>query len=250
MKLIKTAKIFAVGALAIGVAAGCASTAVTETEEPTTMPAKDMSGEAKAAIDAAKAALSRTEAHIWRDTEALLKSAEEAYAKGDYEKAIKLAEQASEQISDAENQAALEDARLIYEDLRTRPGLTDEQKAKLAEGDRMIRSGDGYMAKEYMERLAAEFAAASFVYDVVKGDSLWKISGKDEVYANPYQWPLIYKSNSDKIEDADLIYPGQQFDIDKNPSAAAVDAAVDHAKTRGAWSVGTVEESDKAYLAR
>jgi hypothetical protein len=29
-----------------------------------------------------------------------------------------------------------------------------------------------------------------------------------------------------------------------------VDAAVRHAKTRGAWSLGVTEESDKAYLAQ
>ena len=74
------------------------------------------------------------------------------------------------------------------------------------------------------------------------------ISGKPEVYGNPYQWPLIYKANTDKIRDADLIHPGQQFAVDKNPTGDAAAAAVKHAKTRGAWSVGAAEESDKAYL--
>ncbi|HEB99468.1 MAG TPA: LysM peptidoglycan-binding domain-containing protein [Thiotrichales bacterium] len=85
-------------------------------------------------------------------------------------------------------------------------------------------------------------------YTVQRGDSLWAISGKAEIYNNPYQWPLIYKANADKIKDADLIYPGQEFSIDRNPSAAEVDAAIEHAKTRGAWSLGEVEESDRAYL--
>ena len=85
-------------------------------------------------------------------------------------------------------------------------------------------------------------------YEVVKGDNLWNISGKPDVYADPYQWPLIYKANSDQIKDADLIYPGQVFTIDTAPSAGDVDAAIQHAKTRGSWSLGVVEESDKAYL--
>jgi hypothetical protein len=38
------------------------------------------------------------------------------------------------------------------------------------------------------------------------------------------------------------------FSVDRNPSAAEVDAAVNHAKNRGAWSVGVVEESDREYL--
>jgi len=85
-------------------------------------------------------------------------------------------------------------------------------------------------------------------YQVERGDSLWGISGKAEIYANPYQWPLIYKNNSGKIEDADLIYPGQVFAIDNNPSSSEVSAAVQHARTRGRWSIGVVEQSDKAYL--
>jgi len=93
-------------------------------------------------------------------------------------------------------------------------------------------------------------APATGSYSVVKGDNLWNISGKPSVYNNPFQWPLIYKANSGKIKDADLIYPGQVFDINNNPAEAEVSAAITHAKTRGAWSIGAVEASDKAYLAR
>ena len=85
-------------------------------------------------------------------------------------------------------------------------------------------------------------------YEVNQGDHLWGISGKS--YGNPYNWPLIYKANSDKIKDADLIYPGQVLDIDTNPSDADSAAAVNHAKTRGSWSIGVTEESDTAYLAQ
>ncbi|TNF37245.1 MAG: LysM peptidoglycan-binding domain-containing protein [Gammaproteobacteria bacterium] len=93
-------------------------------------------------------------------------------------------------------------------------------------------------------------AGAVDQYEVARGDNLWNISGKGEVYADPYQWPLIYKANRAKIKDADLIYPGQVFDIDRAASASDVDAAIRHAKTRGAWSVGAVEASDEAYLAQ
>lgn len=87
-------------------------------------------------------------------------------------------------------------------------------------------------------------------YTVSRGDNLWDISAKPSIYNNPYQWPLIYKKNSDKIKDADLIYPGQELGIDDNPSAADVSSAVEHAKTRGSWSLGVTEDSDKAYLAQ
>ncbi len=64
----------------------------------------------------------------------------------------------------------------------------------------------------------------------------------------PEQWPLLYKHNLDQIKDADLIYPGQVLDIPRNTSASEIDDAVSHAKNRGAWSVGPVEDSDKEYL--
>jgi LysM repeat protein len=87
-------------------------------------------------------------------------------------------------------------------------------------------------------------------YTVVSGDNLWNIAGNNSIYGDPYKWPLIYKANKSRISDADLIYPGQTFDIDKSPSSVAVSAAVNHARTRGAWSVGAVEASDTRYLAR
>ena len=85
-------------------------------------------------------------------------------------------------------------------------------------------------------------------YEVSTGDNLWDISGKPSVYADPFQWPLIFKSNRDQIKDADLIYPGQTFSVDRNPSAGEAAAAIDHAKNRGAWSIGVVEQTDRRYL--
>lgn len=86
-------------------------------------------------------------------------------------------------------------------------------------------------------------------YEVQRGDHLWGIASQPRIYGNPYAWPLIYKTNSAKIKDADLIHPGQNFDINRSASTGDIDAAVRHAKTRGAWKLGVTEDSDKAYLA-
>ncbi|MDH5426012.1 MAG: LysM peptidoglycan-binding domain-containing protein [Gammaproteobacteria bacterium] len=99
-----------------------------------------------------------------------------------------------------------------------------------------------------MEESNTTNSAADSTYEVVNGDNLWNISGKSEVYSDSYQWPLIYKANRDKIKDADLIYSGQTLDIDRSASQADMDAAISHAKTRGAWTLGTQEATDKAYL--
>lgn len=87
-------------------------------------------------------------------------------------------------------------------------------------------------------------------YNVVRGDHLWGIASKSRIYGNPYQWPLIYKANSDQIKDADLIHPGQSLTISRGASSADVNAAIQHAKNRGAWQIGVTERSDKRYLSR
>lgn len=172
-------------------------------------------GSAADAIAAAKAANAKAkdEFYEWRDTGKLIKKAEKALKNGDEAGAIKLAKKAQRQAENA-------------------------VKQKYAELERLKKDGI----------LDGDVASNANQHEVVKGDNLWNISGT--AYGNPYQWPLIYKTNQDKIKDADLIYPGQVFDIDQNASAADIDAAVHHAKTRGAWSIGTVEASDKAYLGK
>ena len=87
-------------------------------------------------------------------------------------------------------------------------------------------------------------------YVVVRGDNLWNISAKPEIYNNPYHWPLIYKANRDQIEDADLIYPDQslRFAVSSDLAEEEMNSAAEHARSRGAWSIGTVEDGDLNYL--
>lgn len=170
-------------------------------------------GAAAAAVASAEAAykVALDELYAWRDTGKLIKKAKKALKAGKDADAIKLANKAKRQAEDAVAQ-------------------------KYAERDRIKDMIDSYEPN------------ASGDYQVVKGDNLWNISAKSEVYSNPYQWPLIYKANKSQIKDADLIYPGQNLAIDQSATADDIDAAVNHAKTRGSWSIGIVESSDKAYL--
>ncbi len=87
-------------------------------------------------------------------------------------------------------------------------------------------------------------------WTVVEGNNLWAIACKEEVYNVPEQWPLIYKANLDQIKDADLIYPGQVLAIPRDMSQSDIDGAIQHAKTRGAWAVGPVEQVDVDYANR
>lgn len=39
-------------------------------------------------------------------------------------------------------------------------------------------------------------------------DCLWNISGKSEIYGDPFQWPKIWQANTDQIKNPDIIQPG------------------------------------------
>lgn len=248
MKLTVAAKYLSVSVLALGLVVGCASQPKQEAQPA---PQKqEQSAAVTQALAAAEAAIKEAKSlnWEWRDTDKIMKAAQAAAAAGDDAKAIKLANKAREQALDAINQYYLEKAKVALQELRGYGGLSAEQQNALQQGEAAVATADGKRAYDILSALLAEVKAANIQYTVQRGDSLWAISGKAEIYNNPYQWPLIYKANADKIKDADLIYPGQEFSIDRNPSAAEVDAAIEHAKTRGAWSLGEVEESDRAYL--
>lgn len=213
MKIIKTFKYAGLVALALGVAIGCAGTPTEE--KPAAEQAQAVTAaEAQAAIDQAKDAVAKAKAAgaEWRDTDGLIKQAEDLFGKKDYAGAKRMADMARTQAENALEQKKREEERMAAQ-AQEKPAQMDQ-------------------------------------YVVKAGDSLWRISGQGDIYGNPYEWPLIYKANQDKIHDADLIYPGQQFAIDRNASSADVDAAINHAKTRGAWSLGKVEASDQAYLGK
>ena len=216
MTLRTTARLFSVAILSLSLITGCATT--TDDEADSSSLAEQAIADAKAANAEAKAAN-----YEWRDTGKLITEAEAKLAAGDEAGAIALANKAETQANAAVAQAAEENKKFLNSNADT-----------------------SAMASSSSSAAAGRVSS----YSVVRGDNLWNISGKDEVYADPYQWPLIYKTNRDKIKDADLIHPGQVLDIDQNASASEIDAAINHAKTRGAWSVGDTEQSDREYLSK
>lgn len=75
-------------------------------------------------------------------------------------------------------------------------------------------------------------------YVVQRGDTLWGISAREQIYHNPFMWPLIYKANSQQIRDPDLIFPRQIFVIPRDYTPAEAAAAIQRARQRGAWRLG------------
>ena len=67
-------------------------------------------------------------------------------------------------------------------------------------------------------------------------------------YGNAGKYPVIFEANKPMLTDPDKIYPGQVLDIPRDSSDAQIEAAINHAKTRGAWAVGPIEATDQEYL--
>ena len=121
--------------------------------------------------------------------------------------------------------------------------VCEESAAKATDsGDWCTRHHDSFVCQP-----SAPVPSIS-AYVVQGGDHLWGISSQPKVYGDPYQWPLLFKRNRADIRDADLIYPGQLIQIERDLTDFQIQEAIDHARTRGAWSLGVTEATDLKYL--
>jgi nucleoid-associated protein YgaU len=161
-------------------------------------------------IDSLRARISEVEAEIaatWDAIYALLK-----VSKDDMLAFLKEIEALEGRVNDL--------ARLSPDNLLQRASELDE----LAEAVKVLQDDIRALLSEprsRLERLAARIEAlkASLpkpkhdMYVVLRGDYLWKISGKPQIYDDPWKWMRIYSANRDEIRDPDLIYPDQRLVI-------------------------------------
>ncbi|MFN3821078.1 MAG: LysM peptidoglycan-binding domain-containing protein [bacterium] len=70
-----------------------------------------------------------------------------------------------------------------------------------------------------VNRLRASLPRSQYdVYSVVRGDYLWKIAKKPDIYNDPWKWLRIWSYNRTTIKDPDLIYPKQELKIPRQLS--------------------------------
>ena len=86
-------------------------------------------------------------------------------------------------------------------------------------------------------------------YTVKKGDSLWKIASKPDVYNNPYLWPLLFKYNREVVKKPSRIKIGDSLIINRDISREENEDAIRKAKKhlRGAVEGEIVKEWRKEW---
>jgi len=104
----------------------------------------------------------------------------------------------------ATNQADIQTTRKQIESLRGQITPTEKEILRL---DAEIRTLTSQLNQ--LEALPREWT-------VREGECLSIISNFDEVYADAYKWPRIYRANLDKIEDPVWIYPGMTLVIPRD----------------------------------
>ena len=153
------------------------------------------------------AATDKAIADIWNELYALLETDKQSYE--EYLRNLK----------------ALEDdlngfVSMTPEEIYTKKEELEKYREKFGgfKGDKrsVSNKSTGYLSRiENLIAQAEEKAkpAAAGRYEVMRGDYLWRIAKKPDIYGDPYAWIRIYTSNRDQIQNPDLIYPKQIFRI-------------------------------------
>jgi len=101
------------------------------------------------------------------------------------------AKQPAESVAVCEEEAAVEEAAVVEE-------------VELQEAESVVEET---VVEEVVETPVTAF------HVVKKGECLWWIAEYEDVYNDPFMWPILYKANQDQIANPDLIYPDQEFKI-------------------------------------
>jgi nucleoid-associated protein YgaU len=137
-------------------------------------------------------------------------------------------------------------AQLELQKLQTYTGLSDAQLARMRTAEVALAKRQGRRAYLLLSALTRELANATRRYVVAAGDSLWIISGRPEVYGNPYLWPLIWQANLDSLSDPNQLRAGQRLKIRSNPTVEEVVQALDTAHHYAGTRVRIGEVRDAA----
>lgn len=217
------------------------------------VPVLDLDTEAKAALKLAisRVADAKHELPGFTGADAPLANARAAAAEGDNAQTISYSELAVNRADLVMLGKYKGRAKALVKKLGNTTGLSDAQYKRLQAAEAAMADQHPREAYEIANSINQEIEASTKRHRVRKGESLWTISKRNDIYANPWLWPLIWQANRSALKSPSSIRAGQVLKIRANPSVdevlRAVKFAHEHSGTRikiGAIKELTPEQSD------
>jgi len=89
--------------------------------------------------------------------------------------------------------------------------MAADKRARLPDVAKLLKEVQALY--EQLQAKAAQAKPKIETYTVAKGDYLWKIAKKPNIYSDPYQWMRIYSFNREDIKNPNLIFAKQILKI-------------------------------------
>lgn len=208
---------------------GCTALALVLTTGCVTAPPAQEMSDARQSLEAAHTVGAHEHApEVFGNAQHLLSRAESDMNSGNYEKAQRDAV------------AALEAARQAAAIAQAKQETVASVNMAAAETEVVVELTPEPIAPQ----IIPEPAMPSH-YVVETKDSLWGIAAKPSVYGDARLWPLLLKANADVIKSPDVIKPGITLQIERAPSAAEIETALEYSRRRG---TSPLRSSDSGYL--
>ncbi|OGF50871.1 MAG: hypothetical protein A2231_11020 [Candidatus Firestonebacteria bacterium RIFOXYA2_FULL_40_8] len=170
-------------------------------------------------VASVKDLLAAQKKNIEKDYPGVLESAKKAYEEAaEARKLCELIKKAETLIAEAKSdiEDALKAGAKKHAPELIKSAVDNLTKAIAAFDEKDYIKAIDYAGKASDDAKAAKsacVAASVGRYTVKSGDNLWNISKDGKVLDDPFLWPLLYKTNRDKIKDPDWIYPKQEFEL-------------------------------------
>ena len=208
--------------------------------------AATLSTEARAALQLAttRVADAKKGQPKFTDADSLLTQARIAAAQGNNADTISLSKQALSRADLAMLGQYQGRASAVMQELNNTTGLSDAQLARVKAAETALANKQPREAYEIASRLRDELKNELKSHKVRSGESLWTISAREDIYANPWLWPLIWQANRESLKNPGSVRAGQTLKIRANPTVDevvnAVNYAHEHSGTR--INIGEVKE--------
>ncbi|MGH8455787.1 MAG: LysM peptidoglycan-binding domain-containing protein [Stenotrophobium sp.] len=180
----------------------------------------------------------------WTDADEPLLLAQQAAAQGNAPRALEFAQQAQARADLVTEGRFLQLASAALPRLYSYTGLSDAQLQRVRETELAIGRKDGRRAYQLATALEEQVKNRVEHHRVARGESLWTISAREDIYDNPWLWPLIWDANRDTLKNPSSVRAGQLLKIRPNPTIKEVVNAVNFAHEHGGTriNIGEVRE--------